>query len=38
VREGIGAPRVHAITNVKHLVKLTDDSAIVEVVTFTKWG
>lgn len=30
--------RVRALTNVEPIVKFTDDSAIVEVVTFTKWG
>ena len=30
--------QVRALTNVEPLVKLTADSAIVEVVAFTKWG
>ncbi|MBI5935989.1 MAG: hypothetical protein HY867_19965 [Chloroflexi bacterium] len=30
--------KVRALTNVEPSVKLTDDTAIVEVVTFTKWG
>ncbi len=30
--------QARAMTNIEPLVKLTDDSAIVEVVTFTKWG
>ena len=30
--------QVRALTNVEPVVKLTDDSAIVEIVTFTKWG
>jgi hypothetical protein len=30
--------QVRAMTNIEPAVKLTDDSATVEVVTFTKWG
>jgi hypothetical protein len=30
--------QVRALTNVEPIVKFTDDSAILEVVTFTKWG
>jgi len=30
--------QIRALTNVEPVVKLTDDSAIVEIVTFTKWG
>ena len=30
--------QVRALTNVEPVVELTDDSAIVEIVTFTKWG
>ena len=30
--------QVRALTNVEPVVKLTADSAIVEIVTFTKWG
>jgi hypothetical protein len=29
---------VRAMTNIEPVVKLTSDSAIVEIVTFTKWG
>lgn len=30
--------QARALTDIEPLVKLTDDSAVVEIVTFTKWG
>lgn len=30
--------QVRALTDIEPVVRLTDDSAVVEVVTFTKWG
>lgn len=30
--------KIRAMTNIEPLVKLTDTTAIVEIVTFTKWG
>ncbi len=30
--------QARALTDIEPLVKLTDDSAVVEIITFTKWG